>query len=114
MELEAFSYNKNVNKHINSIKYKDLELFNCVSSPITTAEVLQSYVKETEESKRKNKHIYRVFRLKQDNTNLLSSECAENLIKYLGTVHKLGIHELLVRYHQVNNGQVYGYSREIC
>ena len=57
MEREAFSYKKNDNRHIESIKYKDLEFLKCVGGPIIQAEVVQSYLKGMEDSKNKNKRL---------------------------------------------------------
>ena len=107
MEEEAFSDKEKINMHIESIKYKDLEFLKRVGGPFTTAEEVQRYVNETEESKNRNKMLYvevgyvkntslrlkltdPVFRLKRDNENLYTTEYAENLIKYLGTALKSG------------------------
>ena len=108
MEKEAFSDKETISMHIESIKYKDLEFLKSVGGPFTTTEEMQSYEKEIEDSKRKNKRLYvevrfakntslrlkhtdPVFRLKRDNKNLHhSSDYAENLMIYLGTARKSG------------------------
>ena len=107
MEEEAFSDKETINLHIESIEYKDLEFLKSVGGPFTTTEEMQSYEKEIEDSKRKNKRLYvevrcaknmslrlkhtdPVFRLKRDNKNLHSSVYAENLMIYLRTVRKSG------------------------
>ena len=58
MEEEAISDKETINLHIESIEYKDLEFLKSVGGPFTTTEEMQSYEKEIEDSKRKNKRLY--------------------------------------------------------
>lgn len=105
MEEDAFIQKESINSHIDSIKYRDLEFLKSVGGPFTKAEEVQEYMDVTEESKEMNKRLYvevryaknsslrlkhidPLFRLKRANKNLLSSEYAENLIKYLGNARK--------------------------
>ena len=105
LENETFASKDDVNSHLDTVKYKDLEFLKSKNGPFVNGEEVEMYLKGDETAEEKNerfyfevryakntslrlKHTDAVFRLKRDHKNLTNEEYAENLMNYLGSVRK--------------------------
>ena len=95
-----------VNKHIESIKYKDLAFLKSKGGPFDSSHQVMDFMQGSESVDEKNKRLYievryakntslrlkhndPVFRLKRDNRNLTNEEYADNLINFFGSASKI-------------------------
>ena len=92
-----------IDKHIEGVKYKDLDYLKERNGPFTTADQVKEFDDNTPDSPEKNsrlyievryaknsclslKHTASIFRVKRDHRNLSSAEYVENLCQYLSDV----------------------------
>ena len=104
-ENESFASKDDVNSHLETVKYKDLEFLKGRDGPFVSAEEVEVYMNGDETAEEKNKRLYTevryakntslrlkhsdpVFRLKRDYKNLTNEEYAANLMNYLGSARK--------------------------
>ena len=106
LEGETFASKDDVNTHLDTVKYEDLETLKSHGGPFVSGKEVEMYLKGGKGEKKKNDQLYvevrryakntslrlkhsdEVFRLKRGHKNLTNEEYVENLINYLGSVRK--------------------------
>ena len=105
LENESYATKDDVNKHLEAVKYKDLEYLKTKGGPFSHSQEVEDFMAGSHTDQEKNERLYvevryakntslrlkhsdPVFRLKRDYQNLSNEEYSHNLTSYFGNNRK--------------------------